>query len=445
MHDYSGHPFQMQLSRALARRHEVLHVHCSSYRTGKGALGRTDDDPPGLAVEAISSGATFDRYSWVRRSHHELAYGAAFCRRAAAYRPDVILASNDPLFAKALAGSWSAWSGTPWVFWLQDVYSVAMAGYVRSKLGPAGAGIGEGFQALERRLLRHAAAVVAITEDFRPLLRRWGVAADRLHVVENWAPLPELPAGPKDNAWSRGHGLHDRPVLLYSGTLGLKHDPGLLVALAERFRADAETRIVVVSEGRGVDWLATEVAARSLSNVVLLPYQPYESLPDVLATADVLVALLKDEAGVFSVPSKVLSYLCAGRALLASVPAGNLAARTIKRAGAGMLVEPGDRDGFLSAAEKLLSDPALRQWHGQAARAFAEQAFDIDTIAGGFEAILTEAGTSGRAQDRGDHASSDLPSNSAKRSFGRLKAARRRRSVPGSIGGRGASVSLNRR
>jgi glycosyltransferase involved in cell wall biosynthesis len=223
--------------------------------------------------------------------------------------------------------------------------------------------------------------------------------------------------------------------------LGLKHEPAVLVALAERFRADSEVQIVVVSEGRGVDWLVAEVRARGLNNVTVLPYQPYDRLPEVLATADVLVALLRQEAGGFSVPSKILSYLCAGRTILASVPRGNLAARTIERAGAGLLVEPGDVDGFLAAAEKLLGDERLRAVHAEQARSYAEVAFDIEAIAARFEKVVLAAAR----QRRGRQASTDLPSRFSSRRLGPSKSARKRASVSGSIAGRDTSSSLRRR
>ncbi len=36
VHDYSGHPFQAQLSRELARRgHDVVHSTCTAYVSGK--------------------------------------------------------------------------------------------------------------------------------------------------------------------------------------------------------------------------------------------------------------------------------------------------------------------------------------------------------------------------------------------------------------------------
>jgi glycosyltransferase involved in cell wall biosynthesis len=114
-------------------------------------------------------------------------------------------------------------------------------------------------------------------------------------------------------------------------------------------------------------------------------------LPEVLASADVLVAVLEPEAGAFSVPSKILSYLCAARPLLASVPGDNLAARVVERSGGGVVVPPGDTPAFLSAAETLLDEPSRRVELGGRARAYAEAAFDIDAVAGRFEAVLDGA------------------------------------------------------
>ena len=45
VHDYAGHPFQVQLSRELAARgHSVLHVHSASVQTPQGALVRRADE-----------------------------------------------------------------------------------------------------------------------------------------------------------------------------------------------------------------------------------------------------------------------------------------------------------------------------------------------------------------------------------------------------------------
>jgi glycosyltransferase involved in cell wall biosynthesis len=102
----------------------------------------------------------------------------------------------------------------------------------------------------------------------------------------------------------------------------------------------------------------------------------------------------------FSVPSKVLSYLCAGRPVLAAVPPGNLAARVVARAGAGITVDPTDKGAFIAGALDLLADPSP----GRAARKYAERTFDIAAIGERFESILSPA-----AQPAGSNAICVLP------------------------------------
>jgi glycosyltransferase involved in cell wall biosynthesis len=251
---------------------------------------------------------------------------------------------------------------------------------------------GRAIAVLERRLLRRSDSVVVISEDFLPQLNRWDVDESRVEVIENWAPIAELPVLPRENAWAAEHGLESVAVLLYSGTLGFKHDPSLLLELARRARG-RDAVVVVVSEGPGADWLAEH--GRDEPALRLLPYQPYARLPEMHAAADVLVALLEPDAGAFSVPSKVLTYLCAGRPLLVSVPADNLAARIVERSGGGVVVPPRDAPALIAAADELLADDELRAELGRRGRAYAERAFDLDEIAARFERLFERAASAG--------------------------------------------------
>jgi putative colanic acid biosynthesis glycosyltransferase WcaI len=388
VHDFAGHPFQIDLSRALARRgHTVRHVYCGSYTSGKGRF-----DPGGdrnLSVVAVPAGDSFARYSPMRRISQEASYGRRFTRVAATFRPDVILACNVPLVAKSVAAAWCRREGVPWVFWLQDLHSVAMSAEAEKRAGRLGKRVGNSFEALERRLLRQADGVVSITDDFTPVLDEWGVDVSGCTVIENWAPLGDLPTRPRDNAWRARQGLGDRFVYLYTGTLGLKHRPELLYRLAEQRGDDAD--VVVISEGMGEQRLRGMLRARPLPNLRLLPFQPMDQYPDILGSADVLVALLEPTAGTFSVPSKVLSYLCAGRPVLAAIPRENLAARTIERAGAGVVVPSTDEESFLVAAKHLRVDDPLRARAGRRARAYAESTFDTDVIADRFQDVIERA------------------------------------------------------
>jgi len=394
LHDYPGHAFPVQLSRALAARgHEVLHLHFGAFQSPKGPLAPRPDDSPTLTIEGLELGETFQKYNFVQRARQEWKYGKLLTRRAAAWKPDVVIGGNAPLDPQAMLADLCHSRGIGFVFWLQDVYGMAIRKILRRKIPILGDLVGWRYEQLERRLWRQSGQVVAITEDFVPLLQSHGVERKRIAVVENWAALDDLPQRPRQNPWSERHGLNDKRVFLYSGTLGLKHNPAALAALARNFRNQPDIRVVVITEGIGGDYLAEAKAREGLDNLILLPFQPYDELPNAVASGDVLVVLLEPDAGIYSVPSKTLTYLCAGRPILGSIPLDNLAARLIQREGAGKVADPSDDAGFLAAGAALMDDAAGRAQAAACARAYAERTFDIDAITARFEAILTAART----------------------------------------------------
>lgn len=391
VHDYSGHPGQAQLSRALAARgFEVEHQHCPSYATGKGSLERQPADAPTLSFRACHMRGTFTRYTPLSRVRQELSYGWTTGRIIAQGGPDVAVLSNIPLLAHAVVALRLRSRRIPMVFWHQDVYSVAIGAAATKRHRVLGQAVTKVANAVERAVARRSAAIVPISSTFLDKLSEWGVAS-RATVIPNWAPIDELPSLPKGNAWSKCHGLDHRPVVLYAGTLGIKHDPSIIADLAQRLQVlRPEAVVVVVSEGRGRDWLENWKQTQGAGNLRLLDYQPYEDLPSLLASADVLLAILEPDASRYSAPSKVLTYLCAGRPVVGVLPADNAVAVLLSDNDAGVVVEPSDRDKIASIVLELLADDDRRRRFGEAARAYAENAFPVDTVAGRFESVLAQ-------------------------------------------------------
>lgn len=235
----------------------------------------------------------------------------------------------------------------------------------------------------ERLLIRLADEVVVIADDFLPEVRSAGV--EDAVVIPNWPVVADLPVLGRANAWSNEHlAAVTSPIFLYAGTLGRKHPPELVAAIAQ---AVPKWQMVVISEGEGAVRLAEIARERELSNVTQMPFQPHERLGEVLASADVLVAVLSESAGAFSVPSKILSYLCAGRPILAAMPSTNAASKMISAdAEAGLVVPPVEHE-IARAARILESDADLREKLGANARSYAEAAFIVDDKAALFEAV----------------------------------------------------------
>ena len=394
LHDFSGHPFQAELSRNLAARgHDVLHTYSGQFVTGHGLLEALPDDPPGLRFEALFADCPMVKYSPLGRTRFELNYAHAWQQQLDREPADVVVACNVPLFTLARMRAHFARRQQPWVLWHQDIYSLGVAGEAGRRLPGAAADlVSRKAQRLECAQVHSASAVVAIGEGFVEQYRAWGLNTDHVRVIPNWAPLDHITPGPRDNDWTARHGLSSAPVrLLYAGTLGRKHNPMLLLELLDGLRArGVDALLTVVSEGVGAEDLA--VAAADRPDVRLLGYQPAEELPSVLASADAVIALLEPDAARFSVPSKVLSYLAAGRPVVALVPNGNPAAEDV--AAAGGFVGAPSHAGTQAAAAWLADvtrDAEALAVLGKRSRALAESRFDIARITDEFVEVLLDA------------------------------------------------------
>lgn len=116
-----------------------------------------------------------------------------------------------------------------------------------------------------------------------------------------------------------------------------------------------------------------------------------EQVPDVLGSADVLIVLLDTACGGFAVPSKTLTYMCAGRPILLAPPPENLTNGIITGSGSGVSVSSENEESFIEAARKLYLDQPLRTTLGRNARKYAERTFDIQRVSARFTGIFENA------------------------------------------------------
>lgn len=388
VHDFAGHPFQVELSRELARRgHQVTHSYCPAWVSGKGHLEAGPGDT--VVFEPVGPSTPIEKDQFAKRVLLEIGVGWELLRQVRRTRADVAMLSNAQIPTLVVFALGMLLMRRPWVLWHQDVYAVAVRSFAGDKLGRGFWLVARLFTIAERWVSRRAAAIVVIADSFVAIHRDWGTGA-KTTVIPNWAPLEEIYPVERHNAWSAEQGLDDVRTLLYSGTLGLKHNPALLVGLAAAVRdAGTPVRLVVVNQGPAEEVLRAE-AARLDVPLTLLPFQPYDRLPEVLGSGDVLVVLLEQAAGAFSVPSKTLSYLCAGRPVLGMMPAENLASTLV--ADAGGFVLPPSEDSLPAAAAwvvTVLADAGKSAEIGHSSRALAEKEFALAGCADRFEAILT--------------------------------------------------------
>jgi hypothetical protein len=123
VHDYAGHPFQVQLSRQLAARgHEVLHLYCASTHTPRGELERRSTDPPNFTIRAIELSAMIPKNNFVRRYFLEVDYAKKLVAEVERSGAEVILSGNTPSIPQQRLAPWCRGRGVRLVSWVQDIW-----------------------------------------------------------------------------------------------------------------------------------------------------------------------------------------------------------------------------------------------------------------------------------------------------------------------------------
>ena len=164
INDFAGHPFQIQLSRALARcGHTVLHTYFGANNTPKGQTDAAGDE---LVIDNITIGREFNKHSLLSRRAADIDYGSAVCSRITAFRPDIVISANTPLDAQRMLLSVTHECGGRFVFWLQDLLSFGIEFVLRKKRFPLAGLVARQYRRLELRLLQNSDAVVCIAPEF---------------------------------------------------------------------------------------------------------------------------------------------------------------------------------------------------------------------------------------------------------------------------------------
>jgi colanic acid biosynthesis glycosyl transferase WcaI len=103
IHDFAGHPFQLQLSRALSKRgYTVLHVYSKSVQTPKGAVQKRYDDVKNFDVIGISQDKPFPKYSILKRWLAEKSYSQNLLKISDDFKPDIVISGNTRSMFKSV-------------------------------------------------------------------------------------------------------------------------------------------------------------------------------------------------------------------------------------------------------------------------------------------------------------------------------------------------------
>ncbi|OHE83485.1 MAG: hypothetical protein A3G75_04705, partial [Verrucomicrobia bacterium RIFCSPLOWO2_12_FULL_64_8] len=251
---------------------------------------------------------------------------------------DRLVAMTDPPTLAQLAAAAGRRPGAALIHWLQDIHPELELALSGSRWLAAASR-----SWVHRRDLawRTAHACVVISRDMAGLVREHGVPDGRIHVIPNWAPGGEAlaPVAPEQNPLRQEWNLAGKFVVAYSGNFGRVHALEPVIEAAARLRDEPDLVFLFVGDGPRRPALEAAVRSQGLKNVRFLPFQPRTRLAENLSAGDVHLVTLRPGCERCVFPSKLYGILAVGRPVVYFGPPHCELADTVRRSGAGIVVD----------------------------------------------------------------------------------------------------------
>lgn len=310
----------------------------------------------------------------------------SFVRAIGFWRPDVILLTSPPLPVSIPAALLGFLLRCPVILNLQDILPEAAVhtGLLKNQRAIAL------FEHLERFAYTSATRISVIADGFVENLRSKQVPLAKMTLISNWVDVNFIRPLAKDNAFRAEHGLNGSFVVSYSGNIALTQGMETTIEAARLLANYPQIRFIIVGEERALSKLQDYCQEREVENVLLLPFQPRERLPEMLAAADVGLIVQKSNVVGFNMPSKTQVLLASGRAIVASVPLHGTAARAVNKSQGGVVVPPESPQAMADAILRLYHQPEEAAEMGRRGRQFAMENYSFERALDRYEQLFQE-------------------------------------------------------
>ena len=301
-------------------------------------------------------------------------------------RGDGVLIVSNPPFIGLVGPLLRLTRGLPYVFIFQDLFprSAVLSGVL-----PATGPLTLLWKELMAQVCRHSLQTVVLSEAMEGRLRRDLGHQLPLTVIHNWAVERGAQIERKYSEFASEHGYRDRFSVQYSGNFGRLHD---LLTLLEAARLLERQTIQFVFIGGGAKQSQIETYRKSfgLRNVLQLPYQPRQRLPESLAACDMAAIGLIPGAEDTVAPCKFYGILASGRPVLLIAHRNCDLAQLVLSAGCGLVVEPGEATELAQQLLEISQQPDRVHDMGERSLALYRRKFGLERSLSRYEAVLQE-------------------------------------------------------
>ena len=277
----------------------------------------------------------------------------------------------------------------PYVVKITDLAAQAAqdVGIIKSKL------LKKALDYFEYSAYLHAQGAVVLCNGFKESLIAHKYPDERIVIIRDSVDLDLIYPKESGDIFRQQNRLSRNDfVVLYSGSMGIKQGLVNVIEAARLLKEKApHIKWVLVGDGElkpTIDSLVHQY--RIEDEVRLLPLQPENAMADMFSAANLLllnqIRTVKDTV----IPSKLLTYMAAGKPVLAAVSIDSQGAILLKEARGGIIVEPENPAELANAVYSCVQDSFTLLEMGQRNRVFSENHFDRKQIVAEQESFFKE-------------------------------------------------------
>jgi colanic acid biosynthesis glycosyl transferase WcaI len=171
--------------------------------------------------------------------------------------------------------------------------------------------------------------------------------------------------------------------------MGVKQGLDVILDAAALNRADDSMLFLCVGNGSDCERIKRRAAELDLGNVRFLPLLDARVFRGLMAASNICLVTQQQSVSEVAFPSKIVTYLAAGRPIVASVNPECEVAHITRESGAGQVVEAENPLALLEAIRTLRSTDLRKA--GENGRAYACMRWSSERVLGHLERNLTAA------------------------------------------------------
>lgn len=301
---------------------------------------------------------------------------------------DLIIISTNPPFIGLIAYILKRFFCIPYILIVYDIYPEIAILLDVLKPSSVTAKVWSWFTKL---IYNHASRLVVIGEDMRKIVMEklkphlW----ERIALIHNWADSREIqPVEKEKNSFLKQYHLQDKIVLQYSGTMGRTHNIEPILEAALELKAEREIVFMFVGGGNKKKIVEQFVKTHELNNIIVLPYQPFEVLPQTLSAATFSFVCLEDEFTGYSVPSKSYGIMASKSPIIGLLREDSEIADTIRQYDCGVLYSKNNHQSLSDFLLELLKNKERIQQMGENGYKAFLQHFDLQISVGKYQELI---------------------------------------------------------